>query len=480
MLWCAQAPDSPLQVGALCMFEAGPLTDDAGTLRLDDLRRHVESRLDRFPRLRQRLVPVPFAQGRPLWVDDPHFDVSHHLQAAALPRPGDDAQLRSFVSRLIEVPLDPSRPLWEIWFVEGVEGDRVAVVPKISHVMADGMAVLELALALLAPEPVDRPDEPVPWVADPAPSSSQVLVDGVVDRTHRQVRAVLGGAAALTRPRLLVDRLGGIARAGISAAGPAPDLPFTRPVGPHRDFAWVGLPMEDLIAVKRAHAVTLNDVGLAVVGGALRHYLARTAGAEIDLSAVRPRVLVPVSTHTTVAGQTENRFSIMVAELDLSTGDPIERLLAVHHEMARRKASTQQSNAQLLFGLGDIIPEPVLQALGPPLLRRQPAVNLAVTNLPGTRDAQYLLGSRMLELYPYVSVTGNIALIIGMLSYGDRLGVGITVDADVVPDADEIAHSIERASRELVDASRSRDRIAPDGRTQRATGVAPGEHAVGQ
>jgi diacylglycerol O-acyltransferase len=485
-LWCVQAPDAPLQVGALCLFEAGPLRDEQGVVRLDEIRRRFESRLAQFPRLRQRLVPVPFDQGRPIWVDDADFDIAHHIRLGAVPQPGDDAQLRELVSRFIEVPLDPNRPLWEIWVIEGVSGDRVAVMPKVSHVMADGMAVLEFSLAALDLQREVDDEEPEPWQPAPGPTAIQLLVGGITERTRRGAGALIGAATALARPWQVVGRLGALAGAGTSTAKFAPKLPFTRAVGPHRDFTWIGLPMADLVEVKRARRVTLNDVGLTIAAGALRHYLDRTSMEDDDVERIRPRVLVPVSTHVTVAGEIENRFSMMVADLPLGPADPVEQLTLVHEEMERRKESAQSTIGPVLFGLADVVPEWALRRLGPPLLRRQPVVNLAVTNLPGTRDAMYLLGSKMLELYPYVAVTGNISVIIGLLSYGDRLGVGITVDSDAVPHADLLVEGIERASRELVDAVLSDGRSAsPDDRPEgthshRSTGVATRVHAVGE
>jgi WS/DGAT/MGAT family acyltransferase len=293
----------------------------------------------------------------------------------------------------------------------------------------------------------------------------------------------------LAHPGHVLGRLGQLAQVGASTGGLAPRMSITRAVGPHRDFTWVNLPMADLVEVKRALGATLNDVGLAIVAGALRHYVERTDQEAMVPAGRAPRVLVPVSTHSTEAGEIENRFSMMVADLPLSADDPIERRREVHAEMVRRKQSAQRSVGPLFFGLGDIVPEWGLRAVGPTILRRQPVVNLAVTDLPGTRDQLYLLGSRMLALHPYVSVTGNIAMIVGLLSYGEQLGVGITVDADAVPDVDLLAEGIEEASRELVESVRlAADRLAADrsGDSDRgsagegSSGVAAGEHAVGE
>ena len=458
-LWCAQAPDAPLQIGALCLFEAGPLRDQTGTLRIEDLRRHVENRLQYHPRTRTRLASTALDQGL-VWVDDTAFDIAHHVRVAALPRPGGDSELREFVSRLLEVPLDPSRPLWEIWVVDGVAGDRVAVVPKVSHVMADGMAVLELTLSALDLEPRDYvPGAPPEWSPEPAPDGRSLLVRELIERGRLQADLLRGAARSLLRPDQLVARVAQLGRAGAESASAAPRLPITAPVGPHRDFAWVRLPIEEMLAVKRAHGVTLNDVVLTVVAGAVRQYLEHS-GSPVD---VRPRVLVPVSTHAVAGQEIENRFSMMLTDLPVDLADPVECLRQVHTDMDRHKASSQASIGPLLFALGGLLPPQLLRLAGPALLERQPLVNLAVTNLPGTRDPLYLLGSRMLELFPFVGVTGNIAVIVGVLSYEDGLGVGITVDSDVVPDVDVLVEGVENAARALVEAGAEGERAGAGG-----------------
>ncbi len=448
-LWCVQAPEAPLQIGALCLFEAGPLVDAEGVVRVDDLRAHVESRLRGLPRFRTRLAPAGMNQAL-AWVEDEAFDLAHHLRIAAVPHPGGDAELREFVARLLEVPLDPSRPLWEIWLVEGVAGDRIAVVPKVSHVMADGMAVLEFALSLLDLEPVVSPEpappSPVASSRESAPEGDRGPIVGVIRRTGDVAALATGVARSLLRPDRLVRRAVELAGIGASMASVAPALPITRPVGPHRDFVWVRLPIDDLLTVKRAHGVTLNDVVLAVVAGALRRYLLRL-GAPIDRAA---RAIVPVSTHVLAGEEIENRFSLMIADLPLAVADPVERLERVHAEMAEHKERSQSDMGPALFTVAGLVPPALLRLAGPTILAHQPFVNLAVTNLPGTRDPMYLLGSRMLELYPYVGVTGNIATIIGVLSYEDGLGVGITVDADVVPDAEALVAAMEESAAELV------------------------------
>jgi len=449
-LWCAQDPQAPLLIGAVCLFERGPLANPDGTLRIDDLRRHLESRLHLVPRFRRRLALVPGGQGRPLWVDDTTFDIDNHAHNAVLPAPGGEKELRAFVAELLAAPLDPQHPLWEMWTVDGLEGDRVAVIPKVSHVMADGLALLGFALALLDFDPDVAPTEPPEWRPEPTPSGARVLTDALVDQARTLTGAALGAARALTRPGQLGSDLITLGRAAAATATLAPRLAINAPVGARRGFLQLQLPLEDLLAVKRATGVTFNDAALTVSTIALHRYL-RDKGEHPP--GTRPRVLVPVSTHgTDPGGEIENRFSQMVADLPGPEVPPAECLAQIHAEMVRRKASAQTDLGPLLYSLATITPSWLLGRLAPVLLRNQPFVNLAVSDLPGSRDRLHLMGARMLELVPFITCTGNMALMIGVLSYVDTVGVGITVDPDIVPDADALGDALRWASDELTRA----------------------------
>ncbi|MEZ5143198.1 MAG: wax ester/triacylglycerol synthase family O-acyltransferase [Acidimicrobiales bacterium] len=457
-IWVVQGEDTPLQIGAVCFFEGAPLHDEDGALRTDALRERVAAHLHLVPRLRQRLVPVPLDLG-PVWADDEDFDLDRHLRTATLAAPGGEAELRALVRELLEQPLDDAKPLWEFWLIDGLADGRVVLVPKVSHVMADGMALLEFALSLLDAGP---PGEQTPssaaasappaWSPERLPDTVPLVVRTAVERTRSQLGTLAQLAATAADPRRWVGAAGAAVRLASEGRGRAPSMPITAAVGPRRDFVWCRLPWDDLTRVRKAAGGTLNDVVLAVTAGALARYLVERGPAEPDDAAV-PRVLVPVSTHgQNAAGEVENRFSMMVADLPLHLDRPLDRLRHVRDEMDRHKASAQRSIGPVLFSVGDLFPAWLLHRVGPAILRNQPFVNLAVTNLPGTREPGYLLGARMLEVYPFVCGIGNIAVIIGVVSYDDALGVGITVDADVVPDVDALADAIEEACAELVGA----------------------------
>lgn len=449
-LLCAQDPRAPLLIGAVCVFERAPLANPDGSLRSDDLRRHLESRLHLVPRFRRRLALIPGGHGRPMWVDDTEFDIEHHAHTAVLPAPGGDRELHAFVADLLATPLDPRRPLWEMWTVDGLDGDRVAVIPKVSHVMADGLALLGFALAVLDFDPDVEDAEPPAWHPEPTPSGARLLTDALVDRARALTGMALGAARALTRPDRLAADLAALGRAAASTATRAPSLAINGPVGPRRGFLQLQLPLEDLLAVKNATGVTFNDVALTVATIALHRYL-RDKGRHPP--GTRPRVLVPVSTHgTNPSGEIENRFSQMVAALPGPEVPPAECLALIHAEMVRRKASAQADLGPVLYSLATIPPSWMLDRMAPVLLRNQPFVNLAVSDLPGSEDRLYLRGARMLELVPFITCTGNMALMIGVLSYAGTLGVGITVDPDVVPDVDALGRALRWASQELTRA----------------------------
>jgi diacylglycerol O-acyltransferase / wax synthase len=463
-LLCAQDPAAPLQIGAVALFDRTPLVRDGAGIDLARIRRHVEGRLGRLPRFRQKLVPVAFDQGPPVWVDDPDFDIVDHVKTASLPEPGSQRELRSFVVRLLEQPLDDRRPLWELWFVDlpggpgGTIGDdQVAVVLKASHVMADGIALLGFAWVLLDPDPrpgSDETDRPAPSATvDHAPRASlprpgRLWIETAFARGRHDVALLARAATGALRPMQLVRGTTTLVRGLAATLVTAPDLAITRPVGTRRNFSWLRLSLDDMRKVAATLDVTVNDVVLSIVSAGLEDYLQprRRSGRSKG-----PRVVVPVSTHE--AGDLANlgnNFAMMIADLPEDGLDPVPRLRAVHESTSKSKASGQTSLTQLLFGASELVPIWLLRRVGPTLIRHQPFANLTVTNMPGSPDPLYLLGARMRELYPFITVTGNLGLIVGVLSYLDELALSLTVDADVVPDLDRLTAAMAVAADALV------------------------------
>lgn len=437
--------NAPLQVGALCLFEAQPLVDRSGRVRTARLKRHLESRLASVPHFRQRLASVPFDAGRPVWVDDTDFDIEHHTRTVRLRSPGSRSQLRAFMREFLEEPLDHRRPLWEIATVTGVEGGRIAVVPKVHHVLADGMALLRFAAAVLDVEPRHHVDRVPSWHPAATPSDGELLTEALADRGRHVLSVARTSGRALLHPWSAVGKGVEMMKAVAATAALAPTLPITGSVGNHRDFAWTSIPLSDVKDIAHRYHATVNDVVLALTAGALRDQLTQD-GCDVD--GVRVRVLVPVSVRT-AAQQDDmgNQFSMLTVSLPIGVADPVERLRQICAETARHKSSGQVALGPLLFAIGGVVPAALLRTLGPPALAHQPFVNLAVTNLAGPRFPLYLLGARLLELYPAVCGTGNIAMIVAVLSYDGNLGVAVTVDADVVGDPERFIEGFRRAAQ---------------------------------
>ncbi len=453
-LLCATTTEAQLQIGAVCLVEGGPLRDEAGRLRLDDLRSLVESRLHLAPVMRRRLARLPFDMAAAVWVDDTDFDIAAHVRAATLPAPGGSAELRGLLREMLGNPLDPGRPLWDLWLVDGLDSGDIALVLRAHHALADGLSLFRIALALLDLEPHPAASAPPPaWEPAAPPTTGALLFDGLLQRGRNQLGLLAGAAATVLNPRRVVD----LARSGLHAVSSrpqaAPALPLTARVGSRRDFVWGSLPLDDLRRTARAQGVTLNDVVLTAVTGALRRVLGPEAAAA--LAERPPKVLVPMGG---AAGGVDaggdaggNAFSFVVTDLPVHLDDTAA-LAAIHHDMLQRKASQQSANASSLFSVIDVVPLLLLNRLAPEALARQPFVNLAVTNIPGADFPLYLLGARLLEMHPIVTGVGNLACIVGVLSYLDTLGLGITVDSDVIADPGALLDATLESARDLIDA----------------------------
>ncbi len=442
---------APMHVGSVGIFEGAPFFDASGRFRLDDARRLVASRLDLVPRFRRRLMQVPLDQGRPVWVDDEHFDLSFHVRLTALPRPGTEEQLKTLMGRLQAQPLDRRRPLWELWFVEGLEADRVAIIQKTHHALVDGISGVDVAMVLLDLEPAEPPaPEAVPeWRPQPPPSEAQLLAETLVERATQPAEIVRTVRAALRGPRQAVEtaRATGRALRTVGSAGTS-RLPFNAPIGPHRRYELARAPLAEAKAAKDAHGATVNDVVLAGVAGGLRHYLEHRGVAVDDLTV---RTLVPVSVRDdSERMKLGNRVSGMVAELPVGEADPRTRLRLVSEQLRELKGSGMAVGAELLTSLLEFAPSTLL-ALGARLVPLQRTVNLLVTNVPGPQVPLYCMGARMLEAFPYVGLTDNLGLVVAVVSYDGQLGFGLTGDRDLVPDLAVLAEGIEKSVRELAE-----------------------------
>jgi diacylglycerol O-acyltransferase / wax synthase len=436
-----------MHVAACAIFDGPPPA-------YDDLVRTVESRLHLVPRYRQRLAFVPLNQGRPVWVDDPQFRLPFHVRHTALPKPGTDTQLRRLAGRIFSQALDRGRPLWELWLVEGLDGNRFALLSKTHHALVDGIAGLDIASVIFDADPDPQTVGPRdgPWVPRPVPTAAQMLADALLERATVPGEIARSVRSLLRRPRELALRAG-TALAGLGAltsAGfePAPRSLFNVPIGPHRRFTWVDAELSQFKQVKDVLGGTINDVVLAAVAGALGDYMRRH---ELDTDGVVLKALVPVSVRTDgERGVLGNRLAAMWAPLPVGVEDPIERLAVISEAMEAVKRSGQAVGAQTLAGLSGFAP-PTIMAQAARLQARQRVFNLVVTNVPGPQFPLYVLGRRMRAIYPLVPLAANTALGIAIMSYDGGMHFGLCADYDALTDLELLADDLRAAIAGLTD-----------------------------
>jgi diacylglycerol O-acyltransferase len=426
-----------------------------------EFRDHIASRLHLVPRFRQKLRFVPLGQGRPLWIDDPHLNLAYHVRHTALPAPGSEQQLRYLAARIFSQQLDRSKPLWELWLIEGLKGGRFAIVGKTHHCLVDGISGVDITTVLFdaEPGPASPPEEPESWLPDPDPSDSEVLAETLIERAidpreiARSVRRVMRGPRrAVQKATEAVAAAGTFAWAGIAA----PASPFNFDIGPHRRFAWVRAPLSDLKQVKNELGGTVNDVILAAVAGALGRYMRARGHATVDLEL---RAMVPVSVRTEEQkGALGNRVSTMMAPLPVWCEDPVRRLQVVSKSMGDLKQSKQALGASLLTQLADFAP-PTLAGQAARLQARQRFFNLVVTNIPGPQFPLYLMGRRMERIFPMVPLAKNQGICVGVMSYDGQVNFGLIADYDGLADLEDLAGDLEASIAELIEAAGGRPGI---------------------
>jgi WS/DGAT/MGAT family acyltransferase len=423
-----------------------------------DFRDHIGSRLHLVPRFRQKVRFVPLGQGRPVWVDDPHLNLSYHVRHTSLPEPGSEQQLRTLAARIFSQQLDRSKPLWEIWLIEGLKGGRFAVVGKTHHAMVDGVSGVDITTVLydLEQEPAESPVESEPWVPDPEPNGAHLLAESLVERAidPREIarglrRVVRGPRRALRRAADAAVAAGTFAWTGIGA----PDSPFNFDVGSHRRFAWVRASLADMKHVKNELGGTVNDVILTAVAGGLGRYMRSRGHPTVGLEL---RAMVPVSVRTAEQrGTLGNQVTAMMASLPVWCEDPKRRMEIVRKSMGDLKRSKQAVGASLLTQLADFAP-PTIAGQAARLQSRQRFFNLVVTNIPGPQFPLYLMGRRMERVFPMVPLAKNQGVCIGIMSYDGQVNFGLIGDYDGMPGLDDLAGDLEASIAELIEAAGGR------------------------
>jgi WS/DGAT/MGAT family acyltransferase len=459
-----------MHIGAVSIMEGPPPS-------YRELYEMVAAKLASLPRCRQVIRTVPLGCAYPVWVDDASFDLGFHLRRAALPRPGSRAELRCLVEHLMEQKLDRARPLWEIWMVEGLGDGTWAIVSKVHHCMADGVAGSDLLGLMLDASPTHLFPPARPWVPEPGPASRDLAAGAIADLVsspfelaHMVLRFTLEPGRAWAETSRVLRTLRG-------AAGwlRGPDTQsLNGPIGPHRRWAQVAVPVEVVKAVRHRAGGTFNDVVLAAVTRGFRDLLAHR-GEAIDHPV---RTLVPVSMRARDDsgrpigdGTFTNKVSGVVTDLPVGIPDPLTRLRTVSAQMAKVKDSDQLAANQIVTSITEVTP-PLLISMAGRLGTKLPQhrVNTVVTNVPGPQIPLYATGRRMLEVYPFAPIALQTRISVAVFSYDGKLSFGITGDRDTCPDIDVLAegiiagmselHAIDGGARIIDLAGRDRDQRA--------------------
>jgi diacylglycerol O-acyltransferase / wax synthase len=443
---------SHMHIGAVLIFE-GPAPS------AEEFRDHISSRLHLVPRYRQKVVFPRFQMGRPLWVDDPCFNIEYHVRHTALPRPGDMESLRKLTGRLFSQRLDRTKPLWEMWMIEGLEDDRFALINKTHHSLVDGVSGVDLTAVLfdLDRTPAEVPPSADEWHPAPEPTEAEVVARGVRDA----VKAPLGIAERALRAVADPGKTAGELRETAEGASEvlwgtiakAPETPLNVPIGTHRRVRWVDAELSELKEIKDALGGTVNDVFLTVVSGALARWL-ETRGVKTE--GLELRGAVPVSVRTEdQKGEMNNKITIMVGRLPTYARDPVQRLQIVQRQMQGLKESKQAMGAEAIARLEDFAP-PTIFAQASRLHFSTRLYNVLVTNVPGPQFPLYLLGKELEEFVPVAFLAPNQALAVAVFSYNGKVKIGLIADYDAMPDLDKLAQLVSESVAELLDAARAK------------------------
>jgi len=446
-----------LEDGSVHMAIAGACVFGDPSPTIDQVEALLESKMHLIPRYRQRVRTVPFELGRPVWVDDPDFDLTYHVRHTALPTPGDDEAFCRLMGRLMSQDLDRDRPPWEIWLVEGLAAGRWALVFKVHHCMVDGIAgvgLLTAVLDLVADADLATPE---PWAPEAEPPGAAK----VLNAWGGLVGDVLG--AARTLPGSVVHPMRAIQTVTATVTGirrftarltPTRPLSIEGPVGPHRVWAHASASLDEVKTIRSAFGGTVNDVVLAAVAGGYRALLIEH-GDDVDQAVVRS--LVPVSTRTDDGeGIPDNRVSALLYDLPVGLEDPVERLESVKAQMSALKASGIAEAGQVMTSASDLVPPLLLGVVSRTMIRSmhrfgQQSLNTVTTNVPGPQVPLYCLGRLMKEYRPFVPISHGLRVGTAILSYNGRLFFGVTGDFRATPDVHVLADAAASSVTELHD-----------------------------
>ncbi|MBA3764167.1 MAG: wax ester/triacylglycerol synthase family O-acyltransferase [Actinobacteria bacterium] len=442
-----ETPAVHMHVAGVSVFDPR----DDGPLTYDDVQRVVEARLHLVPRLRQRVLSVPFGLARPLWIDDDRFDLDFHLRRAAIPSPGGRFHLERAVGRVLSRPLDPSKPLWELYVFEGLAERRTAVLLKLHHALSDGISGMAIASALfdLAPDaPIGTPPA-APWKARPSPTREDLVREAAQDLVLHPIEAVGHAIGAPVRTlHALAETFAGVR--DVVDMGAPPAGPFDTEVGPARRFAMAESSFARIREIKRVLGGTVNDVVLTAVAGGLHDLLEHRGD---DTRGGTLRVMVPVSIRTKAErGEVGNRVAPAVVDVPVGPLRARTRLQRVRRATAQLKDSSMAVGADTIIGLGAYAP-PALHSMAARLASRGRWFNLVVSNVPAPQVPLYLAGAPLVANYPSMPLGERSGLSIACTSLAGTMAFGLTADWDSLPDVEVLARGIESAVDELEKAA---------------------------
>ncbi len=443
--------------GVSHMHIASVLLLEGPAPRYDEFVSMIGRKLSRVPRYRQVVRFVPFQLGRPVWVDDPHFNLEYHVRHTALPAPGREPELRRLVGRVMSQQLDRTKPLWELWMVEGLGDNRWALLAKTHHSIVDGVSGTELMTVLLDTSPNPPAPQTDDWSPEAAPSAWTLAADALATMARSPYEQLRALRAASRVPRQAAAQLGEVLTGFAALAGLVPRTPVSSlngPIGPHRRYSWASTTVDDIKRVRKELGGTFNDVVLAAITAGFRALLL-SRHESVDRVV---RTLVPVSVRSRDLsgravgdGTYDNKVSAMFAALPVGVADPVDRLHDVSTQLAGLKESNQAVAGEALTSLSGFAP-PILLAVGTRLATKaaQRNVNTVTTNVPGPQLPLYVLGRRMLTAFPYVPLGAQCRIAVAIFSYNGQVNFGITGDYDTAADIDVLGRGIEAGMSELL------------------------------
>jgi diacylglycerol O-acyltransferase len=440
---------TPMHIGAKLVFEGSPLRDETGALDIGRLRAHLLARLHRFPKVRKRVTRLPLL-GRAVWVDDEHFRLERHVRHVTLPREADVGAQRELEAEFYSRRLDRERPLWEILAVDGLPDDRMALLCKLHHAFADGLAGVEFMALLLAPEPSDQPGTPRRWRAGEPPGLQDLLRDEASRRIEFARSTAEAASKALRNPAGTLDDARkyatGLFHTVSGIVNPSSELPINGRSGPNRALETFRIPLEEIRAIKQSLGGTINELVLSMVAGGLRGFL---LGHGTSLDGLSVRAMMPVSTRSDVdRGSLGNKIAVVVAALPVA----LQTARARHHVVRKGTIALQDSQQALGTDVVTWLAEWTIPRVMTELLQlslRMRSSNLMITNIHGPDETLYLLNAPLLEIYPVAELWSGQGLSVAVLSYAGFLHVGVNADPNIVSDPESFAASLRDEFQDL-------------------------------